>query len=51
MSEEEGCKNRKFDVTYLERKLKLHILVYIIDVQFCKVTFILRYNYILVNFQ
>ena len=29
MGEEEGCGNRKSDVASLERKLKLHILVYI----------------------
>jgi hypothetical protein len=31
MDEEEGCGNRKSDVTSLGRKLKLHLLVYIID--------------------
>ena len=31
MSKEEGCGNRKSDVASLGRKLKLHILVYIID--------------------
>jgi hypothetical protein len=34
MGEEEGCRNRKSDMTSLGRKLELHILVYIIDVQF-----------------
>ena len=29
MGKEEGCGNRKSDVASLERKLKLHILVYI----------------------
>ena len=32
MDEVEGCENRKSDVTSLERKLKLHILVYIKDI-------------------
>ena len=31
MSEEERCENRKSDVTSLGRKLKLHLLVYMID--------------------
>ena len=31
MGEGEGCGNRKSDVAYLGRKLKLHLLVYIID--------------------
>ena len=31
MGEEEGCEKRKSDVASLERKLKLHLLVYIID--------------------
>jgi hypothetical protein len=31
MSEGEGCGNRKSDVVSLGRKLKLHLLVYIID--------------------
>jgi hypothetical protein len=34
MGEEEGCENRKSDVTSLRRKLNLHPLVYIIDL--CK---------------
>ena len=32
MDEEEGCGNRKSDVASLGRKLKLHLLVYIIDI-------------------
>ena len=32
MDGEEGCKNMKSDVASLERKLKLHLLVYIIDI-------------------
>ena len=31
MDEEEWCENRKSDVASLGRKLKLHLLVYIID--------------------
>ena len=31
MGEGEGCENRKSDVASLGRKLKLHLLVYIID--------------------
>jgi hypothetical protein len=31
MGEGEGCGNRKSDVASLRRKLKLHLLVYIID--------------------
>jgi hypothetical protein len=31
MGEEEGCGNKKSDVASLGRKLKLHLLVYIID--------------------
>jgi hypothetical protein len=31
MSEGDGCGNRKSDVASLGRKLKLHLLVYIID--------------------
>jgi hypothetical protein len=29
MGEEEWCRNRKFDVTSLGRKLKLYLLIYI----------------------
>ena len=32
MGEEEGCGNMKSDVASLERKLKFHLLVYIIDI-------------------
>ena len=32
MSEKEWSENRKFDVAFFERKLKLHQLVYIIDI-------------------
>ena len=35
MSKEEGCGNKKSDVASLGKKLKLHILVYIIDVVIC----------------
>jgi hypothetical protein len=31
MSEEKGCENERSDVAFLGRKLKLHLLVYIID--------------------
>ena len=31
MSDKEGCENRKSDMTSLGRKLKLYLLVYIID--------------------
>ena len=31
MGEGEGCGNRKSDMASLGRKLKLHVLVYIID--------------------
>jgi hypothetical protein len=31
MGEEEGCGNKKSDVASLEKKLKLHLLVYMID--------------------
>jgi hypothetical protein len=31
MGEEKGCGNRKSDVASLGRKLKFHLLVYIID--------------------
>ena len=31
MGGEEGCENMKSDVASLGRKLKLHLLVYIID--------------------
>ena len=31
MSDKEGCENRKSDMTSLWRKLKLYLLVYIID--------------------
>ena len=34
MGEEEGCGNRKSDVASLRKKLKLHLLVYIIDFKF-----------------
>ena len=33
MGGEEGCENRKSDVASLGRKLKLHLLVYIIDIE------------------
>ena len=32
MGEEEGCGNMKSDVAFLGRKLKFHLLVYIIDI-------------------
>ena len=33
MDGEEGCENMKSDVTSLGRNLKLHLLVYIIDIK------------------
>ena len=34
MGEGDGCENRKSDVAFLGRKLKLHLLVYIINLYY-----------------
>ena len=40
MGEEEGYRNKKSDVASLGRKLKLHLLVYIIDAWLYNLLFI-----------